>query len=79
MDRRLMIACLMAVALMLLFTGCEQPKQTTKKTTNATKTTTVQKTEDVKPINVTALPEPDFTLQYCNVRITETRSQFWMG
>jgi TolA-binding protein len=75
-----MFACLLTVAVMLLLTGCEQPKPKTK---TSTKTETAGQQEpaeeaaepvkDVKPVDVEALPEPEFTLEYCNLRITSTR------
>lgn len=82
MNKKMMIISVLAIALILLISGCEEQKSSpTKKRTNASSTgaSATQRAqgtaavENVTPVDVDALPEPSFSLQYCNNRLNEIR------
>lgn len=82
MNKKIVIMGILAIALILLIGGCGQQTTPAKKKTNASSTGASatqraqgdQRVENVTPVDVESLPEPSFSLQYCNERLNDIRN-----
>lgn len=87
-KQRIILISIGIIALLLLLAACQQPKQEAPakksskqgtngaegKTTPDTSEKTQQPAEEIKTVDVESMPEPAFTLEYCNKRIGTIRN-----